>query len=139
MVKVTSKDKLLQVVGVDSVAQTEKSEEVEQKPESVEQVYEEEKTEVAVQSDTEKVDPPQHIVLTELEYGAVSKTLNTLQNLKDTVSADSEEAKAQINLLEVSIWDDIVKRFGFESVESASEAGFTFGLRRLYVAECSKK
>jgi len=51
----------------------------------------------------------------------------------------SDDAKAQINFLEMSIWDDFVKRFGFTSVESAQSAGYTFGLKRLFVIECNKK
>ena len=82
-------------------------------------------------------DPPNHVVMSEFEYGSLSKTLQTLSTLKDSVK--EEDAAAQVNLLEISIWDDIVKRFGFSSVEDAQAAGYTFGLRRLYVAECNKK
>lgn len=81
--------------------------------------------------------PPQNSVLTELEYGAISKTLSTISELRKHTSSD--DAVAQINLLEMSIWDDMVKRFGFSSVEVAQTAGFSFGLKRLYVIECTKK
>jgi len=131
MVKVTSKDKMLEVEAPQEIRET-AEDAIITETENKETVYEEAPKEISH-------NPPKHITLTEMEYGAVSKTLQTIGTLKETISGDSEETKAQINMLEVSIWDDIVKRFGFESVETASEAGFTFGLKRLYVAECTKK
>ena len=82
-------------------------------------------------------DPPKNVQITETEYNSLAKTLTTIQKLK--TMTDSEDAAAQINFLEMSIWDDLVKKFGFASVESAQNDGFTFGLRRIFVVECTKK
>lgn len=151
---VTSKDKVLEVVGIGDTKES-KTEKIKETAETVdvEEVASEEsgnKKSVPISSkinleemlggepeETKVADPPKHVQLNETEYSTLAKTLSTLTQLKQM--DHSEEAAAQINLLEMSIWDDLVKKFGFTSVESAQSAGFTFGLRRIFVVECNKK
>ena len=120
-VTIEKDDKVLEVVGV---------QETKEKEEISEGIIVDEAAE-------DKITPPKNIPLSELEYAALTKTLSTITELKKT--AETDEAKAQINLLEMSIWDDMVKRFGFDSVESAQSSGYTFGLKRHFVIECIKK
>jgi hypothetical protein len=78
--------------------------------------------------------------LSELEYNSISKILGTVQSLKTTLKENSNQAVMdQINFLEVSIWDDIVKKFGFESVEAARGSGYSFGLKKVHIVECRKR
>lgn len=133
MIDVESKDKVLEVVGIEDSAEpndgvTDESSDV-QEPEDAQLVGEVGTPEV--------IDPPKHMPLTEQEYTTVAKTVGAIQELRKMEVSD--DARAQINFLEMSIWDDFVKRFGFSSVESAQSAGYTFGLKRLFVIECNKK
>ena len=133
MIDVESKDKVLEVVGIQHSGETPESKPDEPKDtnvlEAAQLVEEVAQPEVA--------DPPKHIPLTEQEYSTVAKTVGAIQELRKMEVSD--DARAQINFPEMSIWDDFVKRFGFSSVESAQSAGYTFGLKRLFVIECNKK
>jgi hypothetical protein len=133
----TNKGEILEVLGV--LEKDDKSEEKKEPEGNTDEKALIDEGELVEQPEdkSEPIDPPQNSVLSELEYAAISKTLSTIAELRK--HTDSDDAAAQINLLEMSIWDDMVKRFGFESVEAAQSAGFSFGLKRLYVIECVKK
>lgn len=142
MIEVTSKDKVEEIKELVEDKDTKVTIEHEDKVLEVVGVGTENKEEISegiiVDEELEdKLEPPANIALTEMEYGALTKTLSTITELKK--NAESEDSKAQINLLELSIWDDMVKRFGFDSVESAQSNGYTFGLKRHFVIECTKK
>lgn len=78
-------------------------------------------------------------VLSDSEYNNLKKTLATIASLKNSLKGkESEVAVQHIKLLEISIWDEMVKKFGFRSVEEAQSSGYTFGLRQLNVVECKK-
>jgi len=78
-------------------------------------------------------------VLSDSEYNNLKKTLATIASLKSSLTGkESEVALQRIKLLEISIWDEMVKKFGFRSVEEAQSSGYTFGLRQLNVVECRK-
>jgi hypothetical protein len=139
MIKVESKDKLLDVedIEVETIKDVPNSEEG--AVEIATATIDKEQLEEAVKENAEKneIDPPNFIPLSELEYASIAKTVQTINNLKEL--DQSEEAKTQINFLELSIWDDLVKRFGFASVEAGQGAGYTFGLKRVFGIECRKK
>ena len=83
---------------------------------------------------------PKNIQLTDFEYSALSKTLSTIQRLKEALKSNPHQATAeQINFLEASIWDDIVKRFGWNSMEAAQGDGYLFTIKTLHVVESYKK
>lgn len=101
------------------------------------------------ESPTEDVTPEEGIkgggpkyrtsVLSDSEYNNLKKTLATIASLKNSLKGkESEVAVQHIKLLEISIWDEMVKKFGFRSVEEAQASGYTFGLRQLNVVECRK-
>tara|TARA_B100000035_G_C21023156_1_gene564939 strand:+ start:2158 stop:2577 length:420 start_codon:yes stop_codon:yes gene_type:complete len=139
MIKVESKDKVLEVE--DAVVET-----IKDVPDSEEgavevatATIEKEDLEEAIKENASKseLNPPEFMPMTELEYASIAKTMATIQKLRELNQSD--EAQTQINFLEMSIWDDLVKRFGFSSVESGQSAGFTFGLKRVFGIECKKK
>jgi len=79
-------------------------------------------------------------VLTETEYKTLKSTLSTIAALKSSLpeGVNNEVALQRLKLLEVSLWDELVKKFGFRTTEEARAAGYTFGLRQLHVVECRK-
>jgi hypothetical protein len=83
---------------------------------------------------------PKNVQLTDLEFSALSKTLSTIQRLKAVlIETPHQETADQINFLEASIWDDIVKRFGWNSMEAAQGDGYLFTVKTVHVVECYKK
>lgn len=83
---------------------------------------------------------PKNVQLTDLEFSALSKTLSTIQRLKAVLlETPHQETADQINFLESSIWDDIVKRFGWNSMEAAQGDGYLFTVKTVHVVECYKK
>ena len=122
------------------IEEVEEVEDVEESPED-EKLFsvEEEEAKEEEAKEEEAVPSVRTSVLTELEYSSLSKTLSTISNLKASLKGDGDQTALQhINLLEISIWDDLVKKFGFRSVEDAQSKGYTFGLRQLHVVECRK-
>ena len=94
---------------------------------------------VAVKEEATRV-VPKNVQLSELEYSALSKTLSTIQRLKIVLKeTPHQETAEQINFLESSIWDDIVKRFGWNSMEAAQGDGYLFTVKTVHVVECYKK
>ena len=147
MVDVVSKDKIIDVEDVEDVdvsidkptgsESTDPIELVDTGDISGELV---EVSEEPLSEEKEEMNVPRNLPLSEFEYSALSKTLTTITRLKETLKKSPHpETQDQINFLEVSIWDDIVKRFGFESVEVAQEKGYTFNIKAMHVVECNKK
>jgi hypothetical protein len=103
------------------------------------EVVEEAVEKVAVKEEATRV-VPKNVQLSELEYSALSKTLSTIQRLKVALKeTPHQETAEQINFLESSIWDDIVKRFGWNSMEAAQGDGYLFTVKTVHVVECYKK
>ena len=118
----------------DTLLEIEESSEEDNKEDTAEEVVEE------VAEETDTVPSVRTVPLTDLEYSSLSKTLNTIKAIKQTLSEQPHQSASEhMNLLEISIWDDVVKKFGFNSVEAAQTAGYTFGLKSVYVVECAKK
>jgi len=87
-----------------------------------------------------KVDPPSFIEISQTEYTTIAKTMQTIANLKKLESlTGNKDAEAQINFLEMSVWDDLAKKFGFSSVEAMSSERYSFGLKTVFGLECRKK
>ena len=144
MVDVISKDK---IIDVDDVSESkEKDAEIVELVDTGDvsgelvEVSEEPLKEDSKESETKDAEIPKNIPLSEFEYSSLSKTLTTITRLKATLKENPHsETQDQINFLEVSILDDIVKRFGFSSVESAQEKGYTFNIKAMHVVECNKR
>jgi hypothetical protein len=89
---------------------------------------------------TEPRTVPKNIQLTDFEFSALSKTFSTIQRLKEVLKENPHQATAdQINFLEASIWDDVVKKFGWASMEAAQSDGYLFTIKTVHVVECYKK
>ena len=130
MADTANKDKIIDVSDVELVEESETTED--QEPEEVAATEEKEET------ITRTV--PSTVQLTDFEFSSLSKTFTTMQRLKGILKEKPHlETQDQINFLEVSIWDDIVKRFGFASVEEAKTEGYDFNIKTVHVIECKKK
>ena len=130
------------ILDIDSEGSTYTAEDqVEEKPQdNVESVV---KVDEGEKKETPENSKPQYqtSVLSESEYKTLKSTLATIASLKGNLgdNPNSQTAVQHVKLLEVSIWDELVKKFGFPTTEAAQQAGYTFGLRQLHVVECRKK
>ena len=123
---VTSKDKIIDINEKDVVEG------------EVEELPVEELIEKVVEESTRIV--PKNVQLTDFEFSALSKTFSTIQRLKEVLKESPHQATAdQINFLEASIWDDVVKKFGWASMEAAQADGYLFTIKTVHVVECYKK
>lgn len=129
--EVVNKDKIIDIDDQQIIDATDLVKEAEEKVE--------ETTKNAVPEAAARV-VPKNIQLTDFEYSALSKTLSTIQRLKESLRENPHQATAeQINFLEASIWDDIVKRFGWNSMEAAQSDGYLFTIKTIHVVESYKK
>ena len=88
------------------------------------------------------VDKPvvKQIPVPEAEYAILAQSINGLNEMKKILIArPNPELAAQVNLTEASIWDTVVKKFGFPNMESAQQQGLTFSLRTIRVVECKAR
>lgn len=80
------------------------------------------------------------IPIPESEYALLAQSINGLAEMKSLLHTNpNPELQAQVNLMEASIWDTVVKRFGLPSMEVAQQQGLSFGLRTVRVIECKSR
>jgi hypothetical protein len=79
---------------------------------------------------------PTMVDLTVTEFEIARSTIALIQNLRQALIAETETEADRVTFMqqqlrahEIQIWDRLAKKYGFNSIEDAQEAGISFKLR----------